>query len=62
MNKRSALATAGALTASFVAGAAAVSFNWGLGTSAATSAAAPSATTSPKAVKPIIQTSDDRDP
>ena len=40
MNKKSALATAGALTASFVAGAAAVSFNWGLGTTAATSAAA----------------------
>jgi hypothetical protein len=54
MNKKSALTTAGALTASFVAGAAAVSFNWGLGTPAGVSAAtAAPGTATP--VKPIIK-------
>ena len=54
MNKKSAIATAGALTASFVAGAAAVSFNWGLGSPSGASAAA--ATTAPsKVAKPIIK-------
>ena len=39
MDKRSALLTAGGLAASFVAGAAAVSFNWGIGIPQATTAA-----------------------
>ncbi len=55
MNKKSAIATAGGLVASFVAGIAAVSFNWGIGTpSAASTAAAPKGTT-PTPVKPIIK-------
>ena len=55
MNKRSALLTASGLTASFAAGAAAFSFNWGLGTSnASTVAAAPAGSTTPK-VKPIVK-------
>lgn len=54
MDKRSALVTAGGLTASFVAGIAAVSFDWGLvGSSSATAAAPTSA--SPKALKPIVK-------
>lgn len=54
MNKKSALVTAGGLTASFVAGIAAVSFDWGLlGTSAV--AAAPTTATSPNPQKPIIK-------
>jgi hypothetical protein len=54
MDKRSALVTAGGLTASFVAGIAAVSFDWGLvGASSATTAS--SASVSPKAQKPIIK-------
>jgi hypothetical protein len=39
MDKRSALLTAGGLAASFVAGAAAVSFNWGIGIPQATTPA-----------------------
>ena len=55
MNKKSAIATAGGLVASFVAGIAAVSFNWGIGTpSAASTTSAPTgATTAP--VKPIVK-------
>jgi hypothetical protein len=54
MNKRSAIVTAGGLAASFVAGVAAVSANWGLGTpsSSVVSATAP---TTPKPVKPIVK-------
>lgn len=51
MNRKSAIATAGGLVASFAAGIAAVSFNWGMG--ATTQAAAPSP--SPQKVKPIIK-------
>ena len=55
MNKKSALVTAGGLTVSFVAGIAAVSFDWGLvGSSAATTASA-NASASPKALKPIVK-------
>ena len=54
MNKKSALATAGALTASFVAGAAAVSFNWGLGTPTPSAGAATRAPAS-KPLKPIVK-------
>lgn len=56
MNKRSAVVTAGGLAASFMAGAAAVTFNWGMGTSSAsTVAAAPSRVASPKPLKPIVK-------
>ena len=56
MNKRSAVVTAGGLAASFVAGAAAVTFNWGMGTSSASTASAePGRTQSPKPVKPIVK-------
>ena len=56
MNKKSALAAAGGLAASFVAGMGAVSVGWGVGTPSAaapssTSASAPTA----KAVKPIVK-------
>lgn len=56
MNKKSAIATAGGLVASFAAGVAAVTFNWGLAdsTAATTSTASPSPTKAPK-VKPIIR-------
>jgi hypothetical protein len=55
MDKKSAIATAGGLVASFVAGVAAVSFNWGLG---GVSTASPPATPSPSQpakVKPIVK-------
>jgi hypothetical protein len=54
MNKKSAIVTAGGLVTSFVAGVAAVSFNWGLGRSTTTQAAAavPKKTVP---VKPIIK-------
>jgi hypothetical protein len=56
MNKRSALLTASGLTASFAAGAAAFSFNWGLGTSNASTVAAATPTRSaPHKVKPIVK-------
>jgi len=54
MNRRSALLTASGLAASFVAGAAAVSFNWGLGTSNAATVAASDAPPTQK-VKPIVK-------
>ena len=57
MNKKSAIATAGGLVTSFAAGVAAVTFNWGLGSSTAattSAAAAPSASPAAK-VKPIIK-------
>ena len=54
MNKRSAVLTAGGLAASFMAGATAVTFNWGMGSSAASTAAAPGLE-SPKPVKPIVK-------
>jgi hypothetical protein len=56
MNKRSALFTASGLAASFAAGAAAFSVNWGLGTSNASTVAAttPTQTAAPK-VKPIVK-------
>ena len=56
MNKKSAIATAGGLVASFAAGVAAVTFNWGIAnsTAATTSAATPSPSKTPK-VKPIIR-------
>lgn len=52
MDKRSAIVTAGGVVASFVAGAAAVSFHWGLGTQTTSAAAA-----SPAAAraKPIVK-------
>lgn len=53
MNKRSAIATAGGLVASFVAGVAAVSFNWGLGTSSISATSASPAI--PAQVKPIVK-------
>ncbi len=53
MNKKSAIATSGGLVASFVAGMAAVSFNWGLGTPVTSaSSASPAA---PTQVKPIVK-------
>jgi hypothetical protein len=55
MNKKSALVTAGGLAASFVAGIAAVSFNWGMGTPAPAVTAAAAAPTAPKHVKPIVR-------
>ena len=55
MDKRSALVTAGGLTASFVAGIAAVSFDWGLLGASAPSAAAAPTSASPKALKPIVK-------
>jgi hypothetical protein len=55
MDKRSALVTAGGLAASFVAGIAAVSFDWGL-LGSGTSAAAPARThASPTPLKPIVK-------
>ncbi|HEX3299112.1 MAG TPA: hypothetical protein VHW68_03260 [Actinomycetota bacterium] len=55
-NKRSAVLTAGGLAASFMAGAAAVTFHWGMGTSSAsTVAAAPSRAAAPKPLKPIVK-------
>jgi hypothetical protein len=56
MNRKSAIATAGGLVASFAAGVAAVTFNWGLGSPAA--ATTPVATPSPAKThktKPIIR-------
>jgi hypothetical protein len=56
MKKRSAVLTAGGLAASFMAGAAAVTFNWGMGTSSAsTVAAAPGRVEPPKPLKPIVK-------
>ena len=55
MDKRSALVTAGGLTASFVAGIAAVSFDWGLLGASAQSAAATPTSASPRALKPIVK-------
>ena len=56
MNKRSAVVTAGGLAASFMAGAAAVTFNWGMGTSSAsTAAAAPGRVAPAKPLKPIVK-------
>ena len=52
MDKRSALLTAGGLAASFVAGAAAVSFNWGIGIPQANTAAAGDLTIP---LKPIVK-------
>lgn len=53
MDKKSAIATAGGLVASFVAGVAAVSFNWGMGTpSTPASSVSP---TAPTQAKPIIK-------
>lgn len=54
MNKKSAIVTASGLVTSFVAGVAAVSFNWGLGHSTATQAAAVLPETNPS-TKPIIK-------
>ena len=55
-NKRSAVLTAGGLAASFMAGAAAVTFHWGMGTSSAsTVAVAPSRVAPPKPLKPIVK-------
>ena len=56
MKKRSAVVTAGGLAASFMAGAAAVTFNWGMGTSSAsTAAAAPGRVSPAKPLKPIVK-------
>jgi hypothetical protein len=56
MNKRSAVLTAGGLAASFAAGATAVSLNWGMGTSSAsTAAAAPGHAQPAKPLKPIVK-------
>jgi hypothetical protein len=56
MNKRSAVLTAGGLAASFMAGAAAVTFNWGMSTSSAsTVAAAPGRPEPAKPLKPIVK-------
>lgn len=52
MDKRSALLTAGGLAASFVAGAAAVSFNWGIGIPQTNTAAAGDLTIP---LKPIVK-------
>jgi hypothetical protein len=55
-NKRSAVLTAGGLAASFMAGAAAVTFHWGMGTSAASTVSAePGRAESPKPLKPIVK-------
>jgi hypothetical protein len=55
-NKRSAVLTAGGLAASFMAGAAAVTFHWGMGTSAAsTVSSAPGRTAPTKPLKPIVK-------
>lgn len=55
-NKRSAMLTAGGLAASFMAGAAAVTFHWGMGTSSAsTVAAAPGRVDPQKPLKPIVK-------
>jgi hypothetical protein len=55
-NKRSAVLTAGGLAASFMAGAAAVTFHWGMGTSAAsTTVADPGRVAPPKPLKPIVK-------
>lgn len=56
MNRRSAVLTAGGLAASFMAGAAAVTFNWGMGTSSASTVAAASGKAAPtKPLKPIVK-------
>lgn len=56
MNKRSAVVTAGGLAASFMAGAAAVTFNWGMGTSSASTVAAATGKAAPsKPLKPIVK-------
>ncbi len=52
MNKKSAVLTAGGLATSFMAGAAAVTFNWGMGTSSASTVAAAPGVESPK---PIVK-------
>lgn len=55
-NKRSAVLTAGGLAASFMAGAAAVTFHWGMGTSSASTVeAASSRVQPPKPLKPIVK-------
>ncbi|HEV8088346.1 MAG TPA: hypothetical protein VGQ50_06715 [Actinomycetota bacterium] len=55
-NKRSAVLTAGGLAASFMAGAAAVTFHWGMGTSSAsTVASAPISVKPSKPLKPIVK-------
>jgi len=55
-NKRSAVLTAGGLAASFMAGAAAVMFHWGMGTSSAsTVASAPISVKPSKPLKPIVK-------
>jgi hypothetical protein len=53
MNKRSAIATAGGLAASFVAGVAAVSFHWGLGANQPDAVSA--AAVRPTATKPRVR-------
>lgn len=55
MNKKSAIATAGGLVASFVAGVAAVSFNWGLTRPTTASQAASATSPAPAKVEPIIK-------
>ena len=55
MNKRSAALTAGGLAASFMAGATAVTFHWGMGTSSAAEAAAPGPVKATKPLKPIVK-------
>jgi hypothetical protein len=55
MNKKSAIATAGGLVASFVAGVAAVSFNWGLTRPTPVSQAASATSPVPAKVEPIIK-------
>jgi hypothetical protein len=56
MKKRSAVVTAGGLAASFMAGAAAVTFNWGMGTSSASTVAAATGKAAPsKPLKPIVK-------
>jgi hypothetical protein len=55
MNKKSAVVTAGGLAASFVAGIAAVSFNWGLGTPSPSVVNAARPSPARKHVKPIVK-------
>ena len=56
MNKKSAIATAGGLVTSFAAGVAAVTFNWGIGSSTAATTSAAAVSPSPAAkIKPIIK-------
>jgi len=55
MNKKSALVTAGGVAGSFIAGAAAVSFNWGMGTPAPAGTQAAATTPGRTHVKPIVK-------